>query len=129
MGGFCADTVIPSSVTIRNLWVDCRLTRIAPDGGWCNSEPPLVNAIRSQSGSRVVAQCLVICRGHARIALFEWGDELQRFVPVRVLLQALSHRAIHESARRRVSVPSYRERSMSQMLLIGSSRRLGDLNP
>jgi hypothetical protein len=23
-----------------------RLTRVAPDGGWCNPEPPLVNAIR-----------------------------------------------------------------------------------
>jgi hypothetical protein len=32
--------------------------------------------------------CLVICRGHARIALFECDYDPQRFVPVRVLVQA-----------------------------------------
>jgi hypothetical protein len=35
------------------------------------------------------SKSLVIRRGHARIALFEWGDELQRFMPVRVCYSLL----------------------------------------
>jgi hypothetical protein len=36
--------------------------------------------------SRVVASYLVIRRGPARVALLEWGDELQRFVPLKVFV-------------------------------------------